>query len=209
MSDYSGSAPVYSPKWRDLFYTTVPYEYQTRLPSVWKLEKSFPACCKECDKQLHSTLMCFGEEEPIPKLSPDMVLFVCFKSSLCPSVSCNKVVLWKWNALPESPLPSLFVHFLSCCSLFSPLSFIPMRREAWLMKSSLSACLSLLPPATSLPLHANLTYKFCPSVTNERVVELQPSSFLSVSSCCVWLCPPVCVLLPSLSVVLSLHLSLF
>lgn len=50
----------------------------------------------------------------------------------------------------KPPLPLSSAHFPVLFSSFFPLSFIPMCREAWVMKSSLSAwpahlCLSLLP----------------------------------------------------------------
>lgn len=121
-------------------------------------------------------------------------LFV-FSLAFAPVSVAARVYTEKWNALPERLLPSFFFH--------SPVLFFPtvLHSHVWGCLSNEEqpiclACTSLsLPPpslAASLPFHANLTYKFCPSVTNESVVELRPNSFLSVSSCSVspGLCPP-------------------
>lgn len=174
MSNCSNVAPVNS-------LVKVPYGYHTRLPSVWRLGKSFPACHKECDVQLRSTVLCYGPFNKVgggaanPQLSPDMVLFICFMSLLCPSVSCNQCVHWNMEFSSREPPAFILFTFLSCVPLFPQLSFIPMCREAWVMKSSLSVwlahlCLPPPSPAASVPSQAFLTYKFCPSVTNECVV---------------------------------------
>lgn len=64
--------------------------------------------------------LCFGEEGQIPKLSPDMVLFIWFKTSLCPSVSCNMNVHSKWECTArETHCLHVSVHFPALCSTFS------------------------------------------------------------------------------------------
>ncbi len=203
MSNCSDIAPVCSPVKEPILYHCTFYGYLTRLPSVWRLEKSFLACHKNCDMQLHSTVLCFGSfnkdrersSSPPNSLQIWFYLFV-FSLAFAPVSLANSVYTEKWNALPELLLPS-FCFPLSCPLFFPPLSFIPMCGDAWVMKSSLSVwpahlCFSLLPPLQPL----------CPSMliwpTNSVQVwqtrALLNSGQTASSLCLLAACLPVCVL---------------
>lgn len=171
--------------------------------------------------QLCSTVFCFGlfnsetggGGQPVPKLFPDMVVFICVKPCLCPSVNCGRSrSKTKWNVhCRSSPCLTVRVlHFpISSVPLFPRCPSFPCvgRPELWRAACLFGLHISVFPPpslAASLLFHANLTYKFCPSVTNESIVELWPNSFLCVSP----LASCDSVSLPVSSSSYSLHISL-
>lgn len=64
-------------------------------------------------------MLCFGEERQIPKVSPDMVLFICFRSSLCPGVSRDReCALKKKEECAATESPAFMFCSLSCPLLF-------------------------------------------------------------------------------------------
>lgn len=180
-----------------LYGTTVPDGFHTRLPSV---TKSFPALT--CSAPLSASARFnqdWGEERQIPKVSPDTVLYICLKSSLWECRLMN-ATLCRRDFCYRSLWLSRFRF------LFSPLlSFIPVRRKAWVMKSSLFISVSSLSCSLSAPpthTQTNLTYKFCMWQTRALLNSGQTAS--SESHLHMMLSP--CRRPPSLQ---STHLSLF
>lgn len=106
-----------------------------------------------------------------------MALFSCLSPAFAPVSEC----MLKLECSAGVPPAFSFFHF----------SVLHSHDEKRICVADTSP--SLPPPSSTAPLlfHANLTYKFCPSVTNEGIVELWPNSFLAVSSGCMFFSRPV------------------